>query len=50
MSSDFATRLNDSVETALRLADGLLFVDIVDGVMLTFSEQNACPACGISFP
>jgi excinuclease ABC subunit A len=50
MSSDFAARLNDSVETALRLTDGLLFVDIVDGEMLTFSEQNACPACGISFP
>jgi excinuclease ABC subunit A len=49
MSSDFAARLNDSVETALRLTDGLLFVDIVDGEMLTFSEQNACPACGISF-
>jgi excinuclease ABC subunit A len=43
-------RLTDSVETALRLADGLLFVDVVDGEMLTFSEQNACPACGISFP
>jgi excinuclease ABC subunit A len=50
MSSDFAARLNDSVETALRLADGLLFVDTVDGEMMTFSEQNACPACGISFP
>jgi excinuclease ABC subunit A len=49
-SSDFAARLNDSVETALRLADGLLFVDNMDGEMLTFSEQNACPACGISFP
>jgi excinuclease ABC subunit A len=47
---DLLTRLTDSVETALRLADGLLFVDIVDGDMLTFSEQNACPACGISFP
>ena len=44
------TRLTDSVETALQLAGGLLFVDIVDGEMLTFSEENACPACGISFP
>jgi excinuclease ABC subunit A len=48
--SDFVTRLTDSVETALRLADGLLFVDVEDGEMLTFSEENACPACGISFP
>jgi excinuclease ABC subunit A len=46
----FTTRLTDSVETALRLADGLLFVDVTDGQMLIFSEQNACPACGISFP
>jgi excinuclease ABC subunit A len=45
----FTTRLTDSVETALRLANGLLHVDIVDGDMLTFSEENACPACGISF-
>ncbi|HSR29180.1 MAG TPA: excinuclease ABC subunit UvrA [Anaerolineae bacterium] len=44
------TRLTDSVETALHLADGLLVVDIVDGERLTFSEENACPACGISFP
>ena len=46
----FAARLTDSVETALRLAKGLLFVDIQDGEMLTFSEQNSCPVCGISFP
>jgi excinuclease ABC subunit A len=46
----FMTRLNDSVETALRLADGLLLVDVVDGDLMTFSEQNACPTCGISFP
>jgi excinuclease ABC subunit A len=46
----YVTRLTDSVETALRLADGLLYVDVVDGEMLTFSEQNACPSCGISFP
>jgi excinuclease ABC subunit A len=48
--SAFMTRLTDSVETALRLADGLLLVDIAAGEMMTFSEQNACPACGISFP
>ncbi len=46
----FLARLTDSVETGLRLADGLLYVDIVGGRMLTFSEQNACPACGLSFP
>ncbi len=43
------TRLTDSVETALRLTEGLLYIDVVEGQMLTFSEQHACPACGISF-
>ena len=49
-ASNFMTRLTDSVETALGLADGLLLIDIPDGELMTFSEQNACPACGISFP
>jgi excinuclease ABC subunit A len=47
---EFMTRLTDSVETALRLADGLLHVDVIDGETLTFSEENACPVCSISFP
>ena len=67
------TRLTDSVETALRLGEGLLMVDVIgaksagakaDGVMpaeqkggavagtagemLTFSQNFACPDCGIS--
>jgi excinuclease ABC subunit A len=46
----FITRLTDSVETALRLADGLLFVEVAGGETMIFSEENACPACGISFP
>jgi excinuclease ABC subunit A len=46
----YVSRLTDSVETALRLADGLLLVDVQQGETLTFSEENACPACGISFP
>jgi excinuclease ABC subunit A len=50
LPESFATRLTDSVETALRLADGLLVADVVDGETLTFSEENACPICGISFP
>jgi excinuclease ABC subunit A len=47
---DFVARLSDSVETALQLTGGLLFVDVQDGERLTFSEENACPTCGISFP
>jgi excinuclease ABC subunit A len=46
----FLSRLTDSVETTLDLAHGLVLVDVQDGKTLTFSEQNACPTCGISFP
>ncbi len=41
-------RMTDSVESALKLADGLIFADVVDGDMLTFSQSFACPDCGIS--
>ncbi len=42
-------RLTDSLETALRLADGSAVIDVVDGPTLTFSQHHACPECGISF-
>ena len=45
----FATRLVDSVETALRAGDGLLIVDL-GGTEQLHSEHNACPHCGFSFP
>lgn len=41
-------RLNDSMETALNLADGLMIVDVIDGEPQTFSQNFACPDCGIS--
>lgn len=43
-------RLTDSVENALKLADGLLEVDVIGGEMLQFSQNFACPHCGISIP
>ncbi|MEE3494625.1 MAG: excinuclease ABC subunit UvrA [Butyrivibrio sp.] len=43
-------RLTDSVETALQLAEGLLTVDVIDGKELNFSQNFACPDCGISIP
>jgi len=43
-------RLTDSVESALQLADGLLLVDVIDGKELSFSQNFACPDCGISIP
>ena len=42
-------RLTDSLETALRLAEGVALVDVIDGPNLTFSQHLACEHCGISF-
>ncbi|HXH84717.1 MAG TPA: excinuclease ABC subunit UvrA, partial [Candidatus Tectomicrobia bacterium] len=44
-------RLADSLETALRLADGVVQVEPVEGAApMVFSERLACAECGISFP
>jgi excinuclease ABC subunit A len=45
----YVTRLTDSIETALKVGDGLLVVDRTDGNDWVLSERNACPDCGISF-
>lgn len=42
------SRLTDSVETALRLTDGYLNVDIVGDKLMKFSEYYACPSCGFT--
>jgi excinuclease ABC subunit A len=43
-------RLTDSIETALRLGEGLVSIHLVDSdETLQFSESAACVACGISF-
>ncbi|MDK2848930.1 MAG: excinuclease subunit, partial [Desulfuromonadales bacterium] len=44
------SRLADSLETALRLADGIVRVEEVDGESRLFSERHACADCGISYP
>ena len=56
---DIERRLTDSLETALRLTDGVASIELVaregkdgegsDGEMLTFSQNLACPTCGTSF-
>ncbi len=43
-------RLADSLETALRLAGGVVRVEEVGGESRLFSEQHACAECGISYP
>ncbi|MEI6868019.1 MAG: excinuclease ABC subunit UvrA [Actinomycetes bacterium] len=53
--ADSRTRLTDSIETALRLASGLVVLDFVDlkagaeGKERTYSEHMACHDCGLSF-
>ncbi|MGC7604044.1 excinuclease ABC subunit UvrA [Staphylococcus epidermidis] len=42
------TRLADSIETALELAEGNLTVDVINGEELKFSGNHACPICGFS--
>ncbi len=42
------TRVADSVEAALKMADGTVLIDIIDGDELLFSEQFACVHCNIS--
>ncbi|MDD4372126.1 MAG: excinuclease ABC subunit UvrA [Anaerostipes sp.] len=41
-------RLSDSIETALALSDGLIFIDVIGGEQLNFSQSFSCPDCGIS--
>jgi excinuclease ABC subunit A len=43
-------RLADSLETALRLAEGIVRVESVGGESRIFSERHACVECGISYP
>jgi excinuclease ABC subunit A len=50
---NLGSRLADSLETALKLADGVVQVEPADGKpeqAMLFSERLACATCGISFP
>ncbi|MDW7799134.1 excinuclease ABC subunit UvrA [Streptococcus canis] len=44
------SRLFDSIEAALRLGDGYLVIDTMDGNELLFSEHYSCPVCGFTVP
>jgi excinuclease ABC subunit A len=46
----FSRRLADSVETSLKLADGLVGVLTDDGTTSLYSEKLACIRCGVSYP
>ena len=45
-----AVRLEQSIGTALKLAQGLVTVAVVGGAERDFSEKLACPSCGLSVP
>ena len=55
VKAESKTRLTDSIETALRLASGLVILDFVDVKVgspdkeRTYSEHMACHDCGLSF-
>jgi excinuclease ABC subunit A len=49
--NDDRGRLTDSIETALKLAEGLVeVVNVETDSLETFSEKYGCPVCGISMP
>ncbi len=48
MKEGIEKRLTDSIETSLKLSEGILKIDVVDGELLTFSDSFSCPDCGIS--
>lgn len=41
-------RLTDSIENVLALTEGLFLLDVIGGEQVTFSQNFACPDCGIS--
>ncbi|MDM5330306.1 excinuclease ABC subunit UvrA [Neobacillus sp. CF12] len=43
-----SARIADSLETALRLGEGKVIVDVIGEEELLFSENHACPHCGFS--
>ena len=45
---DIQQRLTDSLETAMKLAEGLVVASVIDGEDTLFSQNYACPDCGIS--
>jgi excinuclease ABC subunit A len=51
MKAELRSRLFQSVETAVNLAEGLVVIDLLDEEKeLTFSERFACPEHGVSLP
>ena len=41
-------RLTDSIETVMKLTDGLMILDVAGGEPINFSQNFSCPDCGVS--
>ncbi|HEU5381809.1 MAG TPA: excinuclease ABC subunit UvrA [Ktedonobacteraceae bacterium] len=50
VDASFRQRVADSLETTLKLGNGVVLVSIIDGEEILFSEKFACVYCGISLP
>ncbi len=50
MKEEIKSRLSDSIETAARLADGIIYIDVIGGEELHFSQNYACDEHGVSLP
>jgi len=48
IKEDIVSRLTDAVEIASKLSGGLVIIDVIGGEELLFSQNYACPDCGIS--
>jgi len=43
-------RLADSLELAMAKSGGLVFIDVIEGERIIFSDKSACITCGVSYP
>jgi excinuclease ABC subunit A len=50
LKNGIAQRLEQSIDTALKLTRGLVTIAVVGGEERVYSEKLACPDCGISVP
>ncbi len=48
MKDGIKSRLTESIETAGNLTGGLVYIDVIDGEELHFSQSYACPEHGVS--
>ncbi|WP_058952897.1 excinuclease ABC subunit UvrA [Clostridium tyrobutyricum] len=48
VKDEIRSRLTDSIETSLKLSDGVVIINVVGGKDILFSEKFSCIHCGIS--